>query len=72
MEKFSVSRHPIFRPSSDFEREELRSKGQGKKSTHINGSEANIEFLLRTVISANQLSVHGAVADLCKATIRRL
>ena len=25
----------------------------------------NIELLLRTVISANQLSVYGAIADLC-------
>ena len=33
---------------------------------HFNGSDENIELLLRTVISANQLSVCGAVADLCK------
>ena len=51
---------------SAFERGELRSKGHGKKSVHFNGSEENIELLLRTIISANQLSVHGAMADLCK------
>ena len=43
----------------------MRSKGHGKKSVHFNGSDENIELLLRTVISANQLSVYGAVADLC-------
>ena len=48
-----------------FERRELRSKEGGKKSIHFNGSRENIELLLRTVISANQLSIHGAVADLC-------
>ena len=35
-------------------------------SIHFNSSEENIELLLRTVTSANQLSVCGAVADLCR------
>ena len=33
------------------------------KSIHFNGSEETIELILRTVISVNQLSVYGAVAD---------
>ena len=65
MSNFSDSGHPIFRASSAFERGESRSKAGAKKSTHFNGSDENIELLLRTVISANQLSVYGAVADLC-------
>ena len=65
MMNFSESGHPIFRASSAFERGELRSKGGGKKSFHFNGSDENIELLLCTVISANQLSVSGAMADLC-------
>ena len=48
-----------------FGRGELRSKGGGKKAIHFNKNDENIELLLRTVISANQLSVYGAVADLC-------
>ena len=60
-----VSGSGTFRASSAFERGELRSKGGGKKSIHINGGEENIELILRTVISANQLSVYGALADLC-------
>ena len=63
MTNFSECGHPIFRASSAFERGELRSKGHGKKFIHFNGSEENIELLFRTVISANQLSVYGAVAD---------
>ena len=55
MANFSGSGHPIFRASSAFERGELRSKGGGKKSIHFNGGEENIELLLCTVISANQL-----------------
>ena len=65
MLNLSDSRHPIFRASSAFERGELRSKEGRKKSIHFNGSDEHIELLLRTVISANQLSVCGAIADLC-------
>ena len=46
-------------------RGELRSKKHGKKSMHFDGSDENIELLLRTVISANQLSVYGAITYLC-------
>ena len=65
MANFLGSGHPIFRASSAFERGELRSKGGGKKSLHFNSSDENIELLLRTVISASQLSVYAAIADLC-------
>ena len=58
MANFSRSGQPIFRAASAFERGELRSKGVGKKSIHLNGSHENIELLLRTVISVNQLSVY--------------
>ena len=59
---FSGSSHPIFRASCALERGELRSKEERR---HFNGSHENIELLLCTVISANQLSVYGAIADLC-------
>ena len=35
------------------------------KSIHFNGTDKTIELILRTVISVNQISVDGAVADLC-------
>ena len=31
---------------------------------HFNGSERNVELILRTIISTNQLSIYGAVTDL--------
>ena len=65
MESISREYHPICRASSAFESGEWRSKGHGKKAVHFNGGDENIELLLRTVISANQLSIYGAVADLC-------
>ena len=40
------------------------------KSIHFNGSDETIELILRTVISVNQLSVYGAVADLCRKLAR--
>ena len=47
-------------------REEIYEANEGdKKSIHFNCIDENIELLLRTVISANQLSVYGTVADLC-------
>ena len=72
MAHFSGSTRPKFRASSAFERGELRSKGGGKKSIQFNGSHENIELLLRTVISANQLSIFGAVADLCNEVAKDL
>ena len=64
MLNFAESGHPVFRATSALERGELRSKGKGKTSIHFNGSDATIELILRTIISVNQLSIYGAVADL--------
>ena len=58
--------HPVFRATSALERGELKSKGVEKKSIHFNGSEETVELILRIVISANQLSIYGAVVDLCE------
>ena len=63
---FAESGHPVFRASSALERGELKSKGKGVTSIHFNGSDDTIELIIRTVISVNQLSVYGAVADLCR------
>ena len=57
--------HPIFRATSASERGELKSTGQGTKSIHPKGSDDTIELIFRTNISTNQVSVYGAVADLC-------
>ena len=63
-----VSNIPViqyFRCASPLERERghLRSKGGGKTTIRFNGSSQNIELLLQMVISVNQLSLYGAVAD---------
>ena len=46
--------------------ESLDSKEHGKKSTLFNDNERNIEMLLRTMISVDQLSINRAFADLRK------
>ena len=65
---FAESGHPIFRGTSAFERGTLKSKGGGKSSIHFCDDET-IEVLFRTINSANQLSIHGAVADMCEESI---
>ena len=59
---------PIFRATSTLGGGELRSKGKGKKSFHYNVGEETIELILRTIVSViNQLSIYGAVAEICYA-----
>ena len=48
----------------------MKSTVKGVKSIHFNGTDDTIELILRTVISVNQLSVYGAVADLCRELAR--
>ena len=64
MQNFQRSGHPIFRCISALERGQLRSKGGGRTTIHFNCSMENIELVLQMVISVNQLSLYGAVADL--------
>ena len=59
---FAGSGHPVFHGTSALERGEIGRKGSGKKSIHFNGSTQNIELLL----FVNQLSIHGAVADMIR------
>ena len=49
------------------ERGKLKSKGKG---IHFNGGDDTIDLIPRTVVSVSQLSVHGAVADLCQEFAR--
>ena len=42
------------------------AKEEARRLSIFNGREQNVEFILRTVISANQLSIYGAVADMCR------
>ena len=44
----------------------LKSKGHGKLSIHFTADYPTIETVFRIIISANQLSIYGAVANICE------
>ena len=44
----------------------LQSKGGGKLSIHYCADLDTIETVVRTIISVNQLSLYGAVAEMCE------
>ena len=66
MIKFGESGHPVFRATSPLSRGTLKSKGGGKLSFHFCADGDTIETVFRTIISVNQLSIYGAVSDLCE------
>ena len=66
MIKFSESGHPVFRATSPLSRGTLKNKVGGKLSIHFCADEGTIETVCRTIISVNQLSIYGAVSELCE------
>ena len=66
MLKFCESGHPVFRAASPLSRGQLKSKGGGKLSIHYCADLETIQTVFRTIISLNQLSLYGAVAEMCK------
>ena len=60
------SGHPIFRCTNALERGQLRSKEGGKTTIHVTACDENVRLLLKMVISVNQLSLYGAVANMIK------
>ena len=65
MIKFRESGHPVFRATSPSSRGTLKSKGGGKLSIHFCADGDTIETVFRPIISVNQLSIYGAVSDVC-------
>ena len=64
--EFAESRHPIFRATSPLSQGTLKSKGGGKLSIHYCADLETIETIFRIIISVNQLSLYGAVAEMCE------
>ena len=63
---FAESTDPVFRSTSPLSRGVLKSKGGGKLSIHYCADSGTIETVFRTIISVNQLSLYGAVAEKCE------
>ena len=64
--ELAESLHPIFRATTPLSRGTLKSKGHGKLSIHFTADYPTIETVLRIIISANQLSIYGAVTAICE------
>ena len=60
------SGHPVFRATSPLSRGQLKSKGCGKLSIHYCADQETITTVFRTITSVNQLSLYGAVAEMCE------
>ena len=61
-----TKRTSYFRATTPLFRGFLKSKGHGKLSIHFTADYPTIETIFRIIISANQLSIHGAVANICE------
>ena len=64
--EFAESGCPIFRAATPLSRGQLKSKGHGKLSIHFAATQETMETIFRIIVSANQLSLHGAVAEMCE------
>ena len=64
--EFAQSGCPIFRATTPVSRGQLKSKGHGKLSIHFAAVQETTETIFRIIVSANQLRLHGAVAEICE------
>ena len=64
--EFAESGHPIFRATTPLSRCKLKSKGHGKLSIHFCADQKTIETIFSIIAFANQLSLYGAVANMCE------
>ena len=62
--EFAESGCPIFRATTPLSRGKLKSKGHGKLSVHFAADQETIDTIFRITVSANQLSLYGAVAEI--------
>ena len=66
MLEFAESGCPIFRATTPLSRGQLKSEGHGKLSIHFAAVQETIETIFRIIISVDQLSLYGAVAEMCE------
>ena len=64
--EFAESGCPVFRATTPLSKGQLKSKGHVTLSVHFAAVQENIEAIFRIMVSANQLSLYGAVAEMCE------
>ena len=60
------SGHPAFRAASPLSRGQFKSKGGGKLLIHYCADQETITTVFRTITAVNQLSLYGAIAEMCE------
>ena len=65
VERFRETGHPVFKSISALSRGILKRKCN-RDTIHFNADASNTEILFRTIHSANQLSINGAVTSWCE------
>ena len=64
--EFAESGCPSFRATTPLSKGQLKSKGHGILSIHLAAVQERIETIFRMIVSANPLSLYGAVAEMCE------
>ena len=64
--EFAESDCIIFRATNPLSRDRLRSKGHRKLSIHYAADLETMTTIFRIIVSANQLSLYGAIAEICE------
>ena len=64
--EFAESGHPVFRATTPLFWGNPKSRGHGKLSIYYCADQKTIETIFRIIVSANQLSLYGAVANICE------
>ena len=64
--EFAESGCPIFRVKTPLSRGQLKGKGRGKLSIHFAADLETIETIFCIFVSANELSLHETIAEMCE------
>ena len=64
--EFAESGCPLFRATTPLSRGQLKSKRHGKLSIHFAADQATMDTIFRIIVSAHQLRLYGAVAEMCE------
>ena len=64
--EFAESGCSTFRATTPLSRGQLKSKGHGTLSMHHAADLETVETIFRIIVSANQLSLYGAAAEMCE------
>ena len=64
--EFAESGCPIFRATTPLSRGKLKSTGHAKLSINFGATQETVGTIFRIIVSANQLSLYGAVANMCE------